>query len=58
MEPTLKKYGIVLILLVLMCGCCQVCAHSQEVCVYVSYAPVKESLSFINNGVCIYTRIQ
>ena len=32
-----------------MCGCCHLGS-------FVTYAPVKESLSFFNNNVCIYTR--
>lgn len=48
MEQSLKKYCALLILCAL-CGC-------RHLGPYVSYAPIKESLSFIDNSVCVYTR--
>lgn len=48
MEYSLRKYYIFFVLFTL-CGC----RHYGP---YVTYAPVKEQLSFINSRVCIYTR--
>ena len=48
MEQSLRKYCILLILC-LLCGC-------RHLGSFVTYAPVKESLLFFNNNVCIYTR--
>ena len=50
MEQSLKKYCILSVLFVL-CGCRFLGPYHYE-----TYAPVKKSLSFINDSVCVYTR--
>ncbi len=58
MEQSLNKYCI-LLLIMLIYGCGHMASISttlSDPCHYETYAPVRESLSFINNSICIYTR--
>lgn len=58
MEQSLKKYCVFLTLLIII-GCRHVGPVSNPFtgpCYYESYAPVKESVTFINNHECVYTQ--
>lgn len=58
-KTTIIKSYIVVGVLLLICSCRlsgSLSNRSAGPYLYETYAPVKESLSFINNSVCVYTR--
>lgn len=50
MEQSLKKYCLLSVLFIL-CGCRFLGPYHYE-----TYAPIKESLSFVNDTICVHTR--